>query len=177
MKPDCWERVETDAALLTGIKLTLRYAPEDAICNHKHLMKILQAVDGSEYTTRLVSYISNHLDIFGGDQRFTASYAVLPVPRRAAAFAYPELTRCYHEDDAEVVLGPIRRYIESHRIIAQLAHQAGHPAQLIADKATREHFDLLVMGSHGYGTFANLFLGSVVAKVLASCGVPVLLVR
>ncbi|CAN5914760.1 universal stress protein [soil metagenome] len=140
-------------------------------------MKILLAVDGSEYTTRMLSYIGTHPDMFGDDHRFTAFYAVLPVPHRAAAFAGPDLTRSYYEDDAEVVLGPVRKYIESHRIIAQLAHQVGHPAQLIADKATREHFDLLVMGSHGHGTFANLFLGSVATKVLASCGVPVLLVR
>lgn len=140
-------------------------------------MKILLAVDGSEYTTRMLSYINTHADMFGGDHRFTAFYAVLPVLHRAAAFAGPDLTRSYYEDDAEVVLGPIRDYIQSHRIAAQLAHQVGNPAQVIADKATREHFDLLVMGSHGHGAFANLVLGSVATKVLASCGVPVLLVR
>jgi nucleotide-binding universal stress UspA family protein len=75
------------------------------------------------------------------------------------------------------VLGPIRDCIESHRIAAQMAHQVGNPAQVIADEATCEHFDLLVMGSHGHGAFANLVLGSVTTKVLASCGVPVPLVR
>jgi len=34
-----------------------------------------------------------------------------------------------------------------------------------------------VMGSHGHGALANLTLGSVSTKVLARCGVPVLLVR
>jgi nucleotide-binding universal stress UspA family protein len=33
------------------------------------------------------------------------------------------------------------------------------------------------MGSHGHGTLANLVLGSVATKVLASTRVPVLLIR
>ena len=33
------------------------------------------------------------------------------------------------------------------------------------------------MGSHGHGALGNLIIGSVATKVLASCKVPVLLVR
>ena len=33
------------------------------------------------------------------------------------------------------------------------------------------------MGSHGVGALKNLVLGSVATKVLATCAVPVLLVR
>jgi hypothetical protein len=55
-------------------------------------VKILLAVDGSEYTARMLSYISTHPDMFGGDHRFTAFYAVLPALHRAAAFAGPDMT-------------------------------------------------------------------------------------
>ena len=34
-----------------------------------------------------------------------------------------------------------------------------------------------MLGSHGHGALANLVLGSVATKVLAHCGVPLLLVR
>jgi len=35
----------------------------------------------------------------------------------------------------------------------------------------------LMMGSHGHGNLANVVMGSVATKVLASCKLPVLLVR
>jgi nucleotide-binding universal stress UspA family protein len=34
-----------------------------------------------------------------------------------------------------------------------------------------------MMGSHGHGSVVNVVMGSVATKVLASCKVPVLLVR
>ena len=38
-------------------------------------------------------------------------------------------------------------------------------------------FDLPVMGSHGHGNLVNLVMGSVATQVLASCKMPVPLVR
>jgi len=48
---------------------------------------------------------------------------------------------------------------------------------LIAKTATDGKFDLVVMGSHGHGALVNLVVGSVATEVLASCKVPVLIVR
>jgi len=36
---------------------------------------------------------------------------------------------------------------------------------------------LVVIGSHGHGSLAGLVMGSTSTKVIAQCGVPVLLVR
>ncbi|VTU22224.1 universal stress protein [Variovorax sp. PBL-E5] len=140
-------------------------------------MKILLAVDGSEYTQRMLSYLGSHRDLFGASHAYTAFYAVLPVPHRAAAFAGPALTRSYYEDDASVVLNPIRTQMETTGIDAEFAYEIGHPADLIAARAEQGRFDLVVMGSHGHGALANLVLGSVATKVLAKCSVPILLVR
>ena len=52
-----------------------------------------------------------------------------------------------------------------------------HAADTIAAQATKGDFDLLMMGSHGHGLLGNLVLGSVATKVMANCGVPVLIVR
>ena len=35
----------------------------------------------------------------------------------------------------------------------------------------------IVLGSHGHGALGNLVMGSVATRVVAQCGVPVLLVR
>jgi len=140
-------------------------------------MKILLAVDGSDYTKRMIAYLGAHKDWWVTGHSFTVFYVVLPVPHRAAAFAGPDLVHGYYEDDARVVLEPVRALLAEHGIQAQAVHKVGHPAEEIASYAESGQFDLLVMGSHGVGALKNLVLGSVATKVLAKCAVPVLLVR
>jgi nucleotide-binding universal stress UspA family protein len=140
-------------------------------------MKILLAVDGSDYTRRMLQYLRTHKDQLGAGSAYTVLHAVLPVPARASAFAGPAIVRNYYEDEARRVLDPVRAFLGESGIGAEFVHKAGHPADEIASYAQAGHFDLLVMGSHGHGALANLVLGSVATKVLAHCTVPVLLVR
>jgi nucleotide-binding universal stress UspA family protein len=140
-------------------------------------MKILLAVDGSDYTRRMLSYLGAHKDLWGVGHAFTVFHVVLPVPHRAAAFAGPDIVHAYYEDDAKVVLEPVRALLSEQGIEARIVHTVGHPAEEIASYAESGKFDLLVMGSSGQGALKNLVLGSVATKVLARCAVPVLLVR
>jgi nucleotide-binding universal stress UspA family protein len=140
-------------------------------------MKVLLAVDGSDYTKRMLSYLATHRDTLGAGHSYTVFHAVLPVPHRAAAFAGPEIVYGYYEDDARMVLEPIRAFLAEHSIDATFVHKVGHPADEIASFAESGKFDLLVMGSHGHGALKNLVLGSIATKVLARSAVPVLLVR
>jgi nucleotide-binding universal stress UspA family protein len=139
-------------------------------------MKILFAVDGSDYTRRALDYLATH-DWLRRDNALTVFAVVLPVPHRAAAMAGPSLTHAYYHDDAEVALRPVRDAFAASGTPAEFSWEIGHPAEAIANKATREGFDLVVMGSHGHGALANVVLGSVATKVLAHCKVPVLLIR
>ncbi|MET3494427.1 universal stress protein [Variovorax boronicumulans] len=140
-------------------------------------MKILLAVDGSDFTNRMLSYLTAHKEWANAGHAFTVFHAVLPVPHRAAAFAGPDLVHGYYEDDARMVLDPVRALLAEHGIQARFEHRIGHPAEEIASFAQKEHFDLVIMGSRGHGVLKNLVLGSVATKVLAGCTVPVLLVR
>jgi len=141
------------------------------------VMKILLAVDGSDYTRRMLSYLIAHKEWANAGHAFTVFYAVLPLPHRAAAFAGPDLVHGYYADDARLVLEPVRALLAGHGIEARFEHRVGPAAEEIASFAQKGQFDLLIMGSHGHGTLANLVLGSVATKVLAGCTVPVLLVR
>jgi len=49
----------------------------------------------------------------------------------------------------------------------------GDPAHTIADYAQKEHVDLVMMPTHGYGPFRRFLLGSVTAKVLHDVKCPV----
>jgi len=139
-------------------------------------MKILLAVDGSDYTRRALDYLASH-DWLRRGNALSVFAVALPVPHRAAAMAGPNLTHAYYRDDAELALRPAREALAASATEADYSWEIGHPAEAIADKATREGFDLVVMGSHGHGALANVVLGSVATKVLAKCKVPVLLIR
>lgn len=54
---------------------------------------------------------------------------------------------------------------------------ADTPAKNIAQAAQKNHCDLIFMGSHGRGGWGQLILGSVTAKVLSLCRIPVLVYR
>ena len=53
----------------------------------------------------------------------------------------------------------------------------GYPKQIILDEAKDWGADLVVVGSHGYGGFARLFLGSVSNAVALHAPCSVMIVR
>ncbi len=140
-------------------------------------MKILVAVDGSPFTKRMLGYLAAHDEWLGGAHQYTLIHTVPAVPPRAAAVVDRDVLKSYYEDEAEKVFKPIRAFFKKQGLEATFVHKVGSAADTIASMADKGGFDLLVMGSHGHGTLTNLVMGSVATKVLANCGVPVLLVR
>ncbi len=140
-------------------------------------MKILIAVDGSDYTKRMLAYLAAHDEWFGKTHSYTVIHGVLAVPHRAAAFVGQKAVQEYYDSDAEVVFGPIRAFFAQQGLEATFVHTVGHVAESIAERAEQGKFDLIVMGSRGHSEVVNMVLGSIATKVLAKCSVPVLLVR
>ena len=140
-------------------------------------MKILIAADGSSYTKRMLAYLAANDDWLGAHHDYTVLTVVPGVPGRAAAVLDKTILKDYFDDEAERVLKPIRAFFERQGIRASYVTKVGHAAEVIASQAERGGFDLLLMGSHGHGNLASLVMGSVTARVLASCKTPVLLVR
>lgn len=54
---------------------------------------------------------------------------------------------------------------------------AGDPYRTIVATAEREHYDLIVIGTHGRKRFARVFLGSVAERVVRYASCPVLVAR
>jgi nucleotide-binding universal stress UspA family protein len=140
-------------------------------------MKILLAVDGSDYTHRMLEYVATHRAWLGADAQVTVLTVVAAVPPRAAAVLAPEVLTGYYDDSAEAVLAPVRSFLAEKGIAATLKRRVGHAAEEIAREATEAGADLIVMGSHGHGTISSMVMGSVTTKVLAHCKTPVLLIR
>jgi nucleotide-binding universal stress UspA family protein len=140
-------------------------------------MKILVAVDGSPYTKRMLAYLAAHDEWLGAHHEYTVVNAVPAVPPRAAAVLDKAVLKQHYDDEAERVFKPIRSFFTRQGLKASYVAKVAAPADLIAALADKGRFDLLMMGSHGHGSIANLLLGSVATKVLAKCQTPVLLVR
>ena len=53
----------------------------------------------------------------------------------------------------------------------------GHPVEEILLQVENKDFDMVVMGSHGYGMLADVMMGGTTRRVLRQCKIPVLVVR
>lgn len=140
-------------------------------------MKILAAVDSSPFTKRMLAYLAAHDEWFGNQHEYTIVNAVGAVPPRAAAVLDKAVLKSHYEEEAEKVFKPIRSFFEKQGIKASYVFKAGPAADVIVAQAEKGDYDLLMLGSHGHGSFANLVLGSVATKVLARCKTPALLIR
>lgn len=140
-------------------------------------MKILLAVDGSAFTKKMLAYLTTHLDLFSGDIEYTALTVHGALPPRARAAVGREIVETYYAEEAAKVLDPVVKFLTRHQLNVKTLSKVGNAGELIAKTAESGKFDLIVMGSRGHGALGNLVMGSVATKVLASCKVPVLLVR
>lgn len=85
------------------------------------------------------------------------------VPAELKEGAYNLLTELMHEIPREVK--------------AKAKVEVGTPAEVIVETAQDGEFDLIVMGSRGFGTLKSLIMGSVSQYVLQHAHCPVLVVR
>ena len=140
-------------------------------------MKILLAVDGSEYTRKMLQYVVSHGTLFDASHEYVLFNAQLALPPHARAAVGSATVKDYHEEESAKVLQPALSTLEGKGLRARGDWRAGPAGEVIAQYAQDGQFDMLIMGSHGHGALARLVMGSVANTVLSSCGVPVLLIR
>jgi nucleotide-binding universal stress UspA family protein len=140
-------------------------------------MKILVAADGSKYTRQAVKYLTEHLDMFGARPEIHLLHVRPPIPGRAAAALGRNVVQGYYDDETNKALAAARRVLAKKGLKFRELHAVGDPGEKIAKQAQAGKYSLLIMGSHGHGSLANLVLGSHASKVLANCKVPTLIIR
>jgi len=140
-------------------------------------MKILLAVDGSDYTRKMLDYVGANTALFTAAQSYTVFNAQAPLPPRASSAVGSEVTQDYHAEEAQKAIAPAVAALQAKGLNADSRWQAGPAGETIAEFAKSGGYDMLIMGSHGHGALARLVMGSVASDVLAKCSVPVLLIR
>lgn len=140
-------------------------------------MKVLLAVDGSDYTKRMLAYLAAHEELLGAGNVFTALTVTVAIPGRIGRFVDKATIDSYCDEEADEVFKPIRAFAQQQHWDFDTAHVQGPACEAIASYAHETKPDLIVMGTHGHSSLANIVMGSTVTGVLARCRIPVLLVR
>jgi nucleotide-binding universal stress UspA family protein len=153
-----------------------RAAPSTHSTHLEPHMKILLPIDGSDYTKRMLGYVAAHDELFGAQHEYTIFTAVAPIPAYATRFLDRSTLDDYYREQAEDVLGPVRKFAAQKGWNVRMVHVHGHAPDAVASQAASHPPDLIVMGTHGHSALGNLVLGSVATGVLARCKVPVLLI-
>lgn len=140
-------------------------------------MKILLAVDGSEYTLKMLDYVAANQALFDAGHTYVVLNAQPELPPHVRSSLGATAVQDYHQDEAAKVLQPAKDALSSRGLTAQFEWKAGQAGDTIAQYAKDGGFDMIIMGTHGHGSLARLVMGSVTTKVLAACDIPVLLIR
>jgi nucleotide-binding universal stress UspA family protein len=140
-------------------------------------MKILVATDGSKCALHAVKYAATLAEQMNG-----ASLTLISVHddaglRHAKSLVGKEEVADYLRTLSEKELKPARKLLDSEGVKFDMIIRSGHVAKEIVDIASKGKFDLIVLGSKGRSSIADMLLGSVAQRVLAMSTQPVLLVK
>ena len=157
----------------------------DKLPEGKKGLRVGIAADGSEFSQVAVDYVIKNRKLFGEDAKFELINAGLsshPIGFASMAGmmispASDEEMKRYRETCFHDAVDKLEEKFKAAGITPKLVSLEGEPGPTIADYATKEPLDLLVMGSHGYGNFRAAVLGSVAMRIASQSSVPLLIIR
>jgi nucleotide-binding universal stress UspA family protein len=146
------------------------------LCTH---MKILVATDGSKPALQAVKFACKLVRELSSN---TSSITLISVHddaglRHAKAFVGSDAVADYLRELSEKELKPARKLLAAAGIRHDMEVRTGHVAQEIVHCAKTGKFDLIVVGAKGRSAIADLLLGSVAQRVMATAETPVVLAR
>ncbi len=145
-------------------------------------MKILIAIDGSEYSEAVVDEIAQRHSPADSEVR-VISVVNPPMPFSAESLATSagydgELEKIEREGARRTIkkaVARLRRSLKGGSVKITSAVLAGSPKRVILEDADAFRADLIVVGSHGHGALERFLLGSVSQSVAlhAKCSVEI----
>ncbi len=141
-------------------------------------MKILFPTDGSEESLAALRHLLPRLSWFREVPQLALMNVHPHLPyARAVAWAGHEAAQRYYDEECAAALAPGSALLDEAGIAFERVQRIGEPAVEIGKFAAEWNADLIAMGRHGYSAVTSLLMGSVTQKVIATCSVPVLLLR
>ncbi len=148
-------------------------------------MKILLATDGSKYSDAATEKCCEFFAASENPSVKIISVVESPAPMAAEPFGisneyYAEVKAVLNEQAKEAVKRAEKMIIEKFtdaKLEVETATLAGNPKEEIVEEAKKWKADLIVLGSHGYGFWEPMLLGSVSNAVVHHAPCSVLVVR
>jgi nucleotide-binding universal stress UspA family protein len=120
-----------------------------------------------------------------------------PFPMRSAfdTDTWEEIKNRHYSEARDQLIGKKRDHVAIKEVLEAFSEEAkadtkdqsfltdetliktGAPAEIIVQTAKEQNCDLIVMGTHGHGTFADVFVGSTAKWVIRQSPIPVLVIR
>lgn len=146
-------------------------------------LRLLLAVDGSDYGESAAAFIADHPGLFGPNPTIDVIFVAPDYAKMALAeidSVTPAPTLKFFEKENQLAwenaVTPVLAMLRDAGFDAKAVKRTGDAAEAIAAYAG-ENADLIVMGSHGWGKFKSAVLGSTAAKVGAATELPILIIR
>jgi len=140
-------------------------------------MKILIAVDGSPYSKAAARHVARLVGAFKKAPRVELLHvhAPLPYPGVAATIGRKAIED-YRRDTSLEALEVAEKELGKAGIAYRSTWCVGDVADEVARFVRKNGIDLVVCGSHGHGALANLAMGSVATRLIATVPSPVMVV-
>jgi nucleotide-binding universal stress UspA family protein len=135
--------------------------------------KILFAHDGGMLAERALVYLEHVARTEGAE---VVVLHVYEMPQRYSTTEGYEALRAQYEAVAQEIVEDAVAFLDEHDISARGVVLSGNSARAILDIAEQESVSLIVIGSRGPSSVAELMLGNVTVEVLRFAHCPVLVV-
>ena len=129
-------------------------------------MKVLVAIDGSDYSRMAIEFVASRRTLIKFRPDVEVLHVQTPLPANPARVVGTKVVHSYYADEAEKVLKPARLRLHKAGFSPAVRYVVGRPAIEISKSADKNNADLLVLGSHGHSALAGMLLGSVTNEVL-----------
>jgi len=142
-------------------------------------MKILLAIDGSPCSDTAVEEVARRPWPAGSTLKVLTVFEppVVPTPETWAVPSsyYEEIDAALRKQGQNIIDSAVQKLKSNRTLSVTSLMMFGSPRPVIVEEAESWGADLIVVGSHGYGTWTRLLLGSVSQAVVshAKCSVEV----
>jgi nucleotide-binding universal stress UspA family protein len=163
------------------------------------IKKILYATDLSETAVHAFSYAVSLANLYGAGITILHVLTEFPeeefIANMIPADTWKAIKEQHYSKARDQLIGKKRDHVALKEILEAFSEEAqadaedqtfvtdevlikhGTPAEIIVQTAKEQNCDLIVMGTHGHGTFADVFVGSTAKWVIRQSSIPVLVIR
>jgi nucleotide-binding universal stress UspA family protein len=165
-----------------------------------NIKKILYATDLSESAVHAFSYAVSLANTYGAGITILHVLAEFPgeefITNMISTDTWQEIKNRNYAEARSQLIGKRREHVALKEVLEAFSDEAksdangqppfvtdeilirpGAPAEVIVETAREQNCDLIVMGTHGHGTFTDVFVGSTARRVIKQSPIPVLVIR